>query len=71
MKKTHLKTTSNLLLDGVQACTCDDLVTAFALIFATYYIYTLSYPDEIQSTITSFQAAFEKIAQIAKYSNDK
>ena len=51
----------SLLVEGVQICTCGDLVTAFALMFATYYIYNLSYPDEIQSTMTFFQKTFLKI----------
>ena len=38
----------SLLVEGVQVCTCGDLVTAFALMFATYYIYNLSYPDAIE-----------------------
>ena len=50
----------SLLVEGVQVCTCGDLVTAFALVFAAYYIYNLSYPDAIQSTMTFFQTAFLK-----------
>ena len=33
----------SLLVEDVQICTCGDLVTAFALMFAAYYIYNLSY----------------------------
>ena len=33
----------SLLVEGFQICTCGDLVMAFALMFATYYIYNLSY----------------------------
>ena len=56
----------SLLVEGVQSCTCGDLVAAFALMFATYYIYNLSYPDAIQSTITFFQTSFLKIEDIFK-----
>ena len=56
----------SLLVEGVQVCTCGNLVTAFALMFATYYIYNLSYPDAIQSTITFFQTSFLKIEDIFK-----
>ena len=56
----------SLLVEGVQNCTCGDLVAAFALMFATYYIYNLSYPDAIQSTITFFQTSFLKIEDIFK-----
>ena len=45
----------SLLVEGVQVCTCGDLVMAFALMFAIYYIYNLSYHDAIQSTTTFFQ----------------
>ena len=51
----------SLLVEGVQVCTCGDLVPAFALMFATYYIYNLSYPDAIQGTMTFFQTTFLKI----------
>ena len=51
----------SLLVAGVQVCTCSDLVTAFSLMFATYHIYNLSYPDAIQSTKTFFQTTFLKI----------
>ena len=51
----------SLLVEDVQVCTCGDLVTAFALMFATYYIFNLSYPDAIQSTMTFFQTTFLKI----------
>ena len=56
----------SLLVEGVQVCTCGDLVTAFALVFAAYYIYNLSYPDAIQSTMTFFQTAFLKIEDSVK-----
>ena len=56
----------SLLVEDVQNCTCGDLVTAFALMFATYYIYNLSYPDAIQSTINFFQTSFPKIEDILK-----
>ena len=56
----------SLLVEGVQNCTCGDLVAAFALMFTTYYIYNLSYPDAIQSTITFFQTSFLKIEDIFK-----
>ena len=55
-----------LLVEGVQVCTCGDLVTAFALMFVTYYIYNLSYPDAIQSTMTFFRTAFLKIEESVK-----
>ena len=50
----------SLLVEGVQVCTCGDLVTAFGLMFTTYYIYILSYSDAIQSTMTFFQTTFLK-----------
>ena len=50
-----------LLVEAVHVCTCGDLVTTFALMFATYYIYNLSYADAIQSTMTFLQTAFLKI----------
>ena len=56
----------SLLVAGVQVCTCGDLVTAFALMFATYYIYNLFYPDAIQSTMTFFQTSFLKIEDTVK-----
>ena len=56
----------SLLVEGVQACTCGDLVTAFALMFATYYIYNLSYPHTIQSTMTFLQTAFLRIEDSVK-----
>ena len=51
----------SLLVERVQVCTCGDLVTALALMFATYYIYNLSYPDTIHSNMTFFQTTFFKI----------
>ena len=56
----------SLLVEGVQVCTCGGLATAIALMFATYYIYNLSYPDAIQSTMTLFQTAFLKIEDSVK-----
>ena len=56
----------SLLVESVQVCTCGDLVTALALMFAIYYIYKLSCPDEIQSTMTFFQTAFLKIEDSVK-----
>ena len=55
-----------LLVEAVHVCTCGDLVTIFALMFATYYIYNLSYPNAIQSTMTFFQTAFLKIEDSVK-----
>ena len=51
----------SLLVEGVQVSTCGDPVTAFALMFTTYYIYHLSYPDVIQSAMTLFHTAVLKI----------
>ena len=51
----------SLLVEGVQVCTCSDLVMAFALMFATYYNYNMSYPDALESTMTFFRRAFIKI----------
>ena len=56
----------SLLVEGVQVCTCGDLVTAFALVFAAYYIYNLYYPDAIQSTMTFFQTSSLKIEDSVK-----
>ena len=56
----------SLLVEGVRVCTCGDLVTALVLMFATYYIYKLSCPDDIQSTMTFFQTAFLKIEDSVK-----
>ena len=56
----------SLLVKGVQVCTCGDVVTAFALMFATYYIYNLFYSDEMQSFMTFFQTAFPKIEDSVK-----
>ena len=56
----------SLLVEGVQVCIYGDLVTAFALIFAVYYIYNLSYPHAIESTMTFFQTAFLKIEDSVK-----
>ena len=50
----------SLLVEGVQVCTCD-LVMTFALMFATYYNYNLSYPDALESTMAFFQRGFIKI----------
>ena len=48
-----------------------DLVTAFALMFATYYIYNLSYPHAIQSTMTaSFKIEDEKGLQSVKINDN-
>ena len=51
----------SLLVEGVQVCTCGNLVTAFVLMFATYYIYNLSYPGAINSTMTFVQKSFRKL----------
>ena len=51
----------SLLVEGVQVCTCGDLVMTFALMFATYYNYNLSYPDALESTMAFFQRGFIKI----------
>ena len=51
----------SLLVEGVQVCTCGNLVTAFVLMFATYYIYNLSYPGAINSTMTFVQTSFRKL----------
>ena len=56
----------SLLVKDVQVCTCGDVVTAFALMFATYYIYNLFYPDVMQSFMTFFQTAFRKIEDSVK-----
>ena len=56
----------SLLVEGVQVCTCGNLMTAFVLMFATYYIYNLSYPDAMQSTMNFFQTAFLKIEDSVK-----
>ena len=56
----------SLLVKGAQVCICGDLVTAFALMFAVYYIYNLSYPDAIESTMTFSQTAFLKIEDSVK-----
>ena len=56
----------SLLMEGFQVCTYGDLVTAFALMFATCYIYNLSYPDAIQSTMVFYQTTFLKIGDGVK-----
>ena len=56
----------SLLVEGVQVCTCGDLVMAFSLMFAIYYIYNLSYHDAVQSTMTFFQTWFHKIEDSVK-----
>ena len=56
----------SLSVEGVQVCTCGDLMTAFVSMFARYYIYNLSYPDAMQSTMNFFQTAFLKIEDSVK-----
>ena len=56
----------SLLVEGVQVCTCGNLMTAFVLMFATYYIYNMSYPDAMQSTMKFFQTAFLKTEDSVK-----
>ena len=45
----------SIVIEGETVCSCGDLFTAFKLLFATYYIFNLAYPDVLKSTLTFFQ----------------
>ena len=51
----------SVVIEGETICTCGDLLTAFKLLFASYYVFNLAYPDVLKSTMTFFQKGFLNI----------
>ena len=48
----------SVVVEGDVICSCGDFFSAFCLLFATYYIFNLAYPDSLFSTLAFFQKAF-------------
>ena len=55
-----------IIIEGVVVCRCGDIVTAFGLIMAAYYIFNLEYPAKIENTLTFYQRIFLGVIDSSK-----
>ena len=55
-----------VILDEIAIAECGDLVTAFMLMVATYYVFNVAYPKELKNTLMFMQKAFLNIMDARK-----
>ena len=47
-----------VIIEGVQVCTCGNVVAAFRAMLPSYYVFNLAYPKDLVNTLMFYHRVF-------------